>query len=322
MRICCGSQRVGGAEKEVAIMADDGASSGATRQNDSDQGASRSFEEWVRDNGGDDELIELLKANGFTSKLSLGNVDFKSPDASLFVDLLNYGQKCLLQGLVKLLNKPESAGEKGPYSTGASKAAALSTASKSSSLKEKIGKMFHLDTGSRSSDFQPTPSYPKVKKSGTKRAAPISGGRGKGPMKKKVKQMKLKIVGLPKMSKHTPTGTYRDQLTHYVWINLDASEEEAKEKIVDVLGWRYSRNIQYLYAQGKNLRKAMLSDVENAESWDLDTLRALMGSGALYVLKPPELESDSESNSDDDFISEKKSVSVRCTMRICNVQFI
>ena len=50
--------------------------------------SSDSFEKWVRENGGDDELIELLKANGFTSKLSLGNLDFSSPDASLFVDLL------------------------------------------------------------------------------------------------------------------------------------------------------------------------------------------------------------------------------------------
>ena len=65
-------------------------------------GSSDSFEKWVRENGGDDDLLELLKTNGFTSKVSLGNLDFSSPDVSLFVDLLNYGQKCLLQGLVKL----------------------------------------------------------------------------------------------------------------------------------------------------------------------------------------------------------------------------
>ena len=187
-------------------------------------GFSDSFEKWVRENGGDDELIELLKANGFTSKLSLGNLDFNSPDASLFVDLLNYGQKCLLRGLVKLLNKQEAqVGEssRNPYSTGASKAASLSTVSKSSSLKEKIGRMFNLnipgERQEKASEFEPVSSFSKAKKFGAKRKA--SEGRGKsGPVKKKVKQMKLKIIALPKMSKRTPTGAYRNQLTHHMWI--------------------------------------------------------------------------------------------------------
>ena len=74
------------------------------------------------------------------------------------------------------------------------------------------------------------------------------------------------------------------------------------------LGWRDPKIVQYLYAQGKKLRKAELRDVEDAETWDLDTLRALMGAGALYVVKDPELESsDSDMSSDSDFVSEKKS---------------
>ena len=69
-----------------------------------------------------------------------------------------------------------------------------------------------------------------------------------------------------------------------------------KEKLIHELGWHESKNIQYLYAQGKNLRIAQLCDVENAESWDLETLRVLMGSGALYVLKgEPEKKFDSKS---------------------------
>ena len=268
-----------------------------------ESGSVSSFEEWLRDNGGDDELIDLLKTHGFTSKLSLGNLDFTSPDASLFIDQLNYGQKCLLQGLVKLLNKPESS-VKNPYSAGASKAASLSTVNKSSSLKEKIGKMFHLDTAKKSSEFKPVHSY--MKKSGVKRkASETVGGRGKGPMKKKVKQMRFKIVSLPRMLKRTPTGSKRNQLTHHVWINVDASEEEARKRIADELGWQNPKSIEYHYAQGKNLRKAVLSDIENAESWDVDTLRALMGSGALYVVKSPELDS-SDSDSSSDFLSEIK----------------
>ena len=90
---------------------------------------------------------------------------------------------------------------------------------------------------------------------------------------------------------------------------MDASEEVAKEKVAAVLGWSNPNSVSYLYAQGKNLCKAELSDVEFAESWDLDTLRALMGSGALYVVKNPDLESSdsSDMSSDSDFVSEKRS---------------
>ena len=78
-------------------------------------------------------------------------------------------------------------------------------------------------------------------------------------------------------------------------------------EIADLLGWRDPKIAQYLYTQGRNLRKAELRDVENAESWDLDTLRALVG---LYVVKDPELESsDSDMSNDSDFVSEKKSSS-------------
>lgn len=111
--------------------------------------------------------------------------------------------------------------------------------------------------------------------------------------------MRFKIFSLPRMLKHTPTGLHRNQLTHHVWINVDASEEEARKSIADELGWQNPKSIEYLYAQGKNLRKSVLSDIENAESWDVDTLRALMGSGALYVVQSPELgSSDSDSSID------------------------
>ena len=116
--------------------------------------------------------------------------------------------------------------------------------------------------------------------------------------------MRFKIISLPRMLKRTPTGSHRNQLTHHVWINVDASEE-ARKRIADELGWQNPKSIEYLYAQGKNLCKAMLSDIENAESWNVDNLRALMGSGALYVVKSPELDS-SDSDSSSDFLSEIK----------------
>ena len=87
-------------------------------------------------------------------------------------------------------------------------------------MKEKIGRMFHLNApGERregsSESFEPVDLFSKAKKAGTKRKASESRGKS-GPVKKKVKQMKLKITVLPKMSKHTPTGTYREQLMHHV----------------------------------------------------------------------------------------------------------
>lgn len=150
-----------------------------------------SFDDWVRENGGDVELVELLKSNGFTSKLSLKNIDFGSPDASSFVDQLSYGQKCLLKGLVDVLStqRPKSVSSD-PYTSGASKAATLTN--KSSSLRDKIGKLFHLQTKKEeASDFQPVPPYTKSK-SGIKR----KGGNlhGKGPLKK-VKEVKVAVVG-------------------------------------------------------------------------------------------------------------------------------
>ena len=61
-------------------------------------GCSDSFEKWVRENGGDDKLIELLKANGFTSKLSLGNLDFKSPDAAFSWTFSTTGKSISFKG--------------------------------------------------------------------------------------------------------------------------------------------------------------------------------------------------------------------------------
>ena len=41
-----------------------------------------------------------------------------------------------------------------------------------------------------------------------------------------------------------------------------------------------------MYANGRNLRLAILQDVENCEgSWDAETIRALMGCDCLYVLR-------------------------------------
>ena len=65
------------------------------------------FDSWFFDNGGDEDLLDLLKSNGFYSKLSLANLDLTSPDAVTLMDSINYGQKCLLRGLVSKLCSSE-----------------------------------------------------------------------------------------------------------------------------------------------------------------------------------------------------------------------
>ena len=49
-----------------------------------------SFDDWVVENGGAVELVDLLKAYGFMSRLSLKNIDFGSPEASSFASLLRF----------------------------------------------------------------------------------------------------------------------------------------------------------------------------------------------------------------------------------------
>ena len=249
-----------------------------------------SFEEWIRANGGDDEFVKLLLDNGFTSKLSLGNVDLESADAKSFIGLLSFGHKCLLRGLVKMASTVS--GTCSPYDAGAYKAASLAMNGKSSSFKERIGKLFHYGGPKKedaSEDFLPTPLFSKkpIAKTGVKRKGGESTcklGKG-GPMKKKIKQVKLKVVGLPNtVIKRTPTGSICEDMTQHVWLNLGAPDTEVEQAITTAFGWR-NRKIVFMYAQGKNLRVANLADVENSESWDLDTVRALMGSGSLYVAK-------------------------------------
>ena len=40
-----------------------------------------------------------------------------------------------------------------------------------------------------------------------------------------------------------------------------------------------------MYSSGRHLRPATLRDVENSDSWDCETIKALMGNGCLYVAK-------------------------------------
>ena len=245
------------------------------------------FVEWVISHGGDSELLDVLKGNEFNSRFSLKNIDFNCPEGSRLFSQLNYGQ-----GLVDIANHDQDSKVTplNSYTTGASKAAELRRAGASQSLKQKLGKLFNFNPASHvdDDDFQLTPSGKG--KSSFKRKF-TSDSRQKGPAKKKVKQVTLSVVGLCTMTKRTPTGSARVKMTRDVWLNVGASEIEVKTKIVQTFGWK-SMKIRFMYVQGKNLREASLSDVENSESWDLETVKALMGSGSLYVLKGEDIVSN------------------------------
>lgn len=61
------------------------------------------------------------------------------------------------------------------------------------------------------------------------------------------------------------------------------------KRIKEAFGWSSMWDLQFMYSSG---RQASLEDVENSSSWDLATVKALMGSGCLYVSRFAAIESE------------------------------
>ena len=265
--------------------------------------SSTSFSSWVKENGGDDNFVEILVEHGFKSKLSLSFVDVSSPEGKALLQQLNYGERCLLQGLIKLCSQRPDTNKDSPYSKSIVRSQILKE--KAQPLKQKLSSLFRFGSGSaRKADvvhdadsddpFEPLPSYrqPRERKRGKRTAthslSPLRK-KGKGSTRRlsmvKVKECRLKIVALPGPTTSVPGPRIRERLTKDVWVRVGASETEVREKVHEAFSWNTSDEAQYMYAQGKNLRPASLSDIEGADCWDLETVRALMGSGALYVLR-------------------------------------
>lgn len=236
-----------------------------------------SFDEWVQANGGDEELLLILKENGFTSKLSLKHLDLNAEEAANFRSRLNYGQVCLLKGLVRLLT-PES------YDGCSSKAITVGNKVNSAkpTLREKLGRIMFPSHNSQSTSTEFVPTCTATPTFTNKKAPKRKSSASTTKPKKKIKQVKLRVVALRHMTKYTPSRESRESMTYYVWLNCNASAAEVKENIAREVGVDKD-SIVYLYAQGKNLRCASLEDIENADCWDVGTIRALMGSGSLYI---------------------------------------
>ncbi len=67
------------------------------------------FRDWLDCKGADDDFISRLYESGFTSKLSLRFLDISSEDGKALCGVFNYGQRCLLTGLIELCKKDVTA---------------------------------------------------------------------------------------------------------------------------------------------------------------------------------------------------------------------
>ncbi len=273
----------------------------------------QSFEAWVKENGGDDSMLSVLFDHGFTSKLSLRYLNLDSSDGTELLTHLSLGQRCLLQGLVRLCNGGEvdpaqSASGHCTYKTCAAKASALFVKGKRRGIKDKINKLFHYGEGkapqkgkkrhddqcSSDSDDQFVPIPPHHKRKEKSKIGAKSGSKGKNPLKRKVKECRLRVVCVSQGCTRTPAD--RQRWMKEIWVRANADEGEVRERILQEFQWNPKQIIHYMYAQGKSLRLAKLQDIENAANWDCETIRALMGSGFLYVAKDnvSPIHSDSE----------------------------
>lgn len=227
-------------------------------------------------------LVHVLLCIGVFDEISFyahaGNLCLDSNDCEELLSQLNYGQRCLLQGLISDCKAPAKKEE--VYKEGTQYAKHAVQFSKEKGLRTTLNELFNKKI---------PPSQPVTDKAGPSHYQPKKR-KGKyplkGPVKKKVKEHRLRVVGLRKFCNKTPTGAMRDSLTKNIWIRENANEEEVQGRIREAFNWGDEYKVQFMYANGRNLRQATLQDVENCEgSWDGETVRALMGSGCLYVLR-------------------------------------
>ena len=236
------------------------------------------FSEWVKEMGGDDDFLSILKQFGFSSKLSLSHLNFS--DEKELSDRLNAGQRCLLKGLIDLAQEHHHTQKsENPYVSGLQKISDIKSktgASSGHNMKARIGKLFNFKNDD-DADFLPM-----------KRKRLPSGKQPanfKKPPKKKLKEIRLQVVGMTHPPSSIPVGSERDQMQRVMWLPDNANEEQVKQKIKDEFGWDDSCDVKYMYACGRHIRPATLQDVQNADTWDCETIRVLMASGRLYVVK-------------------------------------
>ena len=219
-------------------------------------------------------------------------------DCQELLEDFNYGQRCLLRGLVKAAKAETPGADDDSYSSGIKRSG--EAVSKAKSLRRTLGKLFNKPG---MADDQPGPSFQRSDFPSSKKrpfaaaeddddfqpSRPVHSKGKYGPIgktaKRKIKEIRLKVVGLDEYRTNTPTGSERNAFTRTIWVRETGTADDVEAKIKANFGWRHDCAIQFMYASGRHLRKATLDDIENATSWDVSTVRALMGNGCLYVVK-------------------------------------
>lgn len=138
------------------------------------------FNSWVKENGGDDDFLGILREFGFTSKLSLSNLKLDQlPEGTELLQRLNCGQQCLLQGLISL-----AATKSEGYSECARAVESVKRKIEQPSIRSKINKPFNFKSTGCSSrdssdeDFLPKPPF-KTQNSQSKKRRLTASGKGK-----------------------------------------------------------------------------------------------------------------------------------------------
>lgn len=203
-----------------------------------------------------------------------------STDCESLLSQMNCGHRCLLRGLISASKDQK----RDVYKETLQKTKQAIT--KGKDLRSTLGHLFNKKMSHHEDSDEAGPSRVSP---GTSQSHKIKGkGKypAKGLIKRKVKEYRLRVVGLTKMHSKTPVGTLRESMMKSVWIRENSFPDEVARKICEAFNWDYVTNtIQYMYANGRYLRKANLEDVENADSWDSEAIRVLMGSGCQYVVR-------------------------------------
>ena len=169
--------------------------------------------------------------------MNIGNLDVASPDSKEVLESMDCGQRCLLKGLISMQRHTVSLSR---MYTRMQKLKAGDAYSKAKNLRTSLRKLFNqrsrsvdLD-GSQSADvLLPNFPTPQQRKRSCKGKLPATG-----PVKKKVKEIRVHVAALAVASSHTPVGSRRDLLTKSIWIRETASAEEVESKIREAFGWK------------------------------------------------------------------------------------
>ena len=244
------------------------------------------FDDWVVRNGGTTSFISLLAEFGLTSRLSLQHL--KEEEATELFSQMNCGQRSLLRGLISLSHPKPIESEQIGYGKCLEKISTCKQAS--GGVQTKLSQLFSLqkskpaDAESSSSSFKPQPMVPhKIRKRTSSNTPNLKYQKAK--KKCKVKEIKVKVVGMEYERSSTPVGSERESMMKSIWIRESANEDEVRWKICEAFNWEPFEEIRFMYSSGRHLRPATLRDVENSDSWDCETIKALMGNGCLYVAK-------------------------------------